>query len=324
VDLRWRIPESRDLEACARLLEGHQAYPAKALRSMIGTWRQLMRERAIKLAVVEDLDRPRARRLAGFGGSVFVSDATMSAERRGSEPYLTMRTLLGEPRRGSAIQRLAEIRRGNSGDGLNLLVVHYAEANSLSPDERHATRFKMLEAFLADHRGYKIKEILQEYWGEIELPFVLNGWGHVRTDHAKYFEKRGTPLPPEQRPHLIGLTRKEAAAQPGSVLAALFVPARPRFAFRVGEQDVLQRALFGATDLELSRSLEIAMPTVKSRWKSIYARVAGVAPEVISDDDNDAVTLFESRRGKEKRRRLLEYLRHHPEELRPCLVTKAR
>jgi hypothetical protein len=50
-------------------------------------------------------------------------------------------------------------------------------------------------------------------------------------------------------------------------------------------------------------------------WVSIYRRAEDYLPELISDplpSDTPA-----SGRGKEKRRRLLAYLRVHPEELRP-------
>jgi hypothetical protein len=55
-----------------------------------------------------------------------------------------------------------------------------------------SVRYKMRESFLAQHSGYQIKEILQEYWDEIELPFVLRGWGKLRTDYADHCA-RSTP-----------------------------------------------------------------------------------------------------------------------------------
>jgi len=58
-------------------------------------------------------------------------------------------------------------------------------------------------------------------------------------------------------------------------------------------QRLLVAALRGLTDDELSDDLMVSHSAVKNAWRSIYAR------------------------GKQKRQRLLAYLRERPEELRP-------
>lgn len=85
--------------------------------------------------------------------------------------------------------------------------------------------------------------------------------------------------------------------------------------FNRSEQRLLSCALPGATDEQLTEMLEVSLPAIKKMWISIYHRVENCLPELISDPlpgDTPA-----SGRGKEKRRRLLAYLREHPEELRP-------
>jgi hypothetical protein len=60
-------------------------------------------------------------------------------------------------------------------------------------------------------------------------------------------------------------------------------------------------------------------------WVSIYQRVEDCLPELIGDPLRS--DLPASGRGREKRRRLLAYLREHPEELRPVsrkLLANAR
>ncbi len=59
-------------------------------------------------------------------------------------------------------------------------------------------------------------------------------------------------------------------------------------------------------------------------WVSIYCRVEDYMPELICDPLQSDIPA--GGRGKEKRRRLLAYLRDHPEELRPVsrkLLSKA-
>jgi hypothetical protein len=57
--------------------------------------------------------------------------------------------------------------------------------------------------------------------------------------------------------------------------------------------------------------LGISLSTVKNVWRSIYSRSAAQPPVLFPKDAGW------SKRGKERRRRLLAYLREHPEELRP-------
>jgi len=318
MDLRYRPIEPRDCDVCLSLFRGRVSYPPDTLTHLTTFWNRLLADDAMLAAVIEDRDRSGASQVVALGTTVFVTDDYMREARSGNEPYVTARTIALELGGRSPILRPAAIRRANSGDGLNLLVLHYGEARErLSPEERIAVRYKMRDAFLAHHSGYQIKEILQEYWNEIELPFVLRGWGELRTDYADYFNRCGLALPPPDfRPHLIGLTRAEARAKPGDMAAPLFVCAPPRFFFSPSEQELLRCALDGKTDAQLARSVHLALPTVKGRWRQIYARVAVVSPELLGDS---ADILPERARGKEKRRPLLDYLRRHPEELRPHL-----
>ncbi len=69
------------------------------------------------------------------------------------------------------------------------------------------------------------------------------------------------------------------------------------------------------TNSALARELNVSLPTVKKMWLSIYDRVAARIPEWMAEDSQSAG----SKRGKEKKRRLLAYLQDHPEELRPVL-----
>ncbi len=86
----------------------------------------------------------------------------------------------------------------------------------------------------------------------------------------------------------------------------LFTP--PRFHFTLAEQDLLEHALLGDTDEKLSGALKIALITVKKRWEAIYHRVAIVEPRFFPP-----AGVREGRRGVEKRRRVLAFLRQHQE-----------
>ena len=91
----------------------------------------------------------------------------------------------------------------------------------------------------------------------------------------------------------------------------------PRFGFRPSEQRLLLTALRGGTDDELSNELGISLSGVKKSWLSIYDRVSGHLAGFSSNRDAMEGT---TERGKEKKQRLLNYLREHPEELRPAAL----
>jgi hypothetical protein len=118
-------------------------------------------------------------------------------------------------------------------------------------------------------------------------------------------------------PHYMGLTRDVAFSRPGSWVGFLFVREAPRFGFRTSEQRLLLAALQGGTDEDLADTLGISLSAVKKTWRSIYDRVTPRSPGLIPDQVPEELT---SERGKEKKQRLLAYLREHPEELRPAVL----
>jgi DNA-binding CsgD family transcriptional regulator len=89
-----------------------------------------------------------------------------------------------------------------------------------------------------------------------------------------------------------------------------------RLGFTRAEQQLLRQAILGYTDVELARRLEVALPTVKNRWRALYDRLGHIAPELVVEIDGSSNPAV---RGQEKRRRLVDYVRPHPEELRPGL-----
>jgi hypothetical protein len=65
-------------------------------------------------------------------------------------------------------------------------------------------------------------------------------------------------------------------------------------------------------DEEVAEALGVSGDAVKKIWRRIYERVAAVDHDLVSDVAECSTII----RGKEKRRRLVRYLRYHLEELR--------
>lgn len=316
-DLVARPMEERDFAVCVSMLTGRLAYADSLIAELPRAWLRLLEDQAMNASVFENRNDSEIPEILGFGVSVFVTDAWVAAAKKSAEPYLTARTVHSELHdSASPVLRPEDIERQPDAF-LGILILHYCETPSLEPDLARTLRYLAMQDFLAANRGYRIKEVIQEVWDEIDPAFLLNGWGKVRTGYEAYFTDRGESVPPPgQRPYLIGFTREEALREPGDLTAPLFTFIAPKFSFSPAEKRVIRQALLGRTDPELARELHVAVPTVKSHWRSIYNRVLRVDPALLGAVQCSGAEPRPTR-GKEKRRQLLEYIRRHPEELCP-------
>jgi DNA-binding CsgD family transcriptional regulator len=188
--------------------------------------------------------------------------------------------------------------------------------DGLPPEQVLALREKQNEALHLTLSGYRVKEVLAEQIGEENLQWMLDAGSRLRRDYSDCFGKGNVSEPESsRRPWLVGLTKEEAFAHPGSSIAGLFIFTAPRFHFSASQQVLLQHALMGETCEKLAVSLCLSPWTVKKRWHAIYERVADIDIELLPPPIADG--LHATSRGAERRRRLLWYLRQHPEELRP-------
>ena len=71
-------------------------------------------------------------------------------------------------------------------------------------------------------------------------------------------------------------------------------------------------ALFDESDTHLTERLEVSVHGLKKLWRGIYERIENKMPEFFGE----AGGADDGRRGPEKRRQVLAYVRQRPEELR--------
>src|SRR4030095_16460874 len=159
--------------------------------------------------------------------------------------------------------------------------------------------------------------------GMKRLQWMLDAGARLRRDYSNYFRKNRL-LEPEsyKRPYLVGLTKKDSFTHPGSTIAGLFINTPPRLCFNRSQRVLLRHALMGETCEQLAASLSLSTWTVKKRWHAIYDRVADVDGELLPPQVADGP--YATSRGAERRRHLLNYLRQHPEELRPFKAAPSR
>jgi len=315
VRLSFRTTEASDLEACVAINADRFLYNNEATARLIRLWGELLASRCAQSSVIEDEQRAPAR-IVGFGMSMFLNEKFAEELKRQPSPYVAREVLDRWSQGRSPLLAIEDVRRANGGQGLTLLGSHYGLAEGLTADEIINMVSYMAQAFVAIHRGLRVKEILIEALGPFALSRLLADGARLVTDHADFFRTRGIRPPlPEQHPYLTSSTREDTLGFESSPFGLVFLSyAPPRFHFSPLEQDLLLRALGGQTDEHLAHTLSLAVITVKKRWDSIYTRVETVAPNLFpSSKAGQSV----GSRGAEKRRHILNYLREHPEELRP-------
>ncbi len=304
MDLAYRPTGAADIEPCLCLVEDEYSDHPGMFPHTAGVYRRLLADGRLNSMVLEDRSRPPGQRFAAFGLSAFVSPEFLADVVREAHPDPAALVVALTQRGRSPILSLDEIRRANSGAGLSLLVLHYAEdVRRLTPEVLEAVHQRQPETFLYVHAGYRLREMVREVRDAQHIRSLQESGFYVRSECPGRW--------------LIGITRDEAREYPGRYAAAIFRYAPPCFYFKPHEQELLRRALLDETDEEIAAVLSLSLSAVKKRWAAVYDRAAAVAPALFSDSPVEERP--EARRGQEKRRPLLRYLRQHPEELRPAM-----
>ena len=318
INLIARKGTAEDIAECCAL---HGSVGAPYTKTSWGIlpemWRTLLSIGAMQLCLVANRARLVGSRIVSFSAVLFITDEFCVEARSKLPPYLglklTRQYLSGE----LPVLNREQIARANAGAGLNVIVCFEGSAHDgLLPEQVLAVRAKQSEALRLGLSGYRIKEFLAYPLGEEALQWMLNAGARLRRHYSNDFRNRTVFRSAFSQPRcLVGLTKKEALAYPGSSVAALFVYTPPRFLFSRSQRVLLRHALSGETCETLAASLSVSRWTVKKRWHAIYERVADVDSELLPP--SIAYGAHASSRGSERRRHLLNYLRQHLEEIRP-------
>jgi DNA-binding CsgD family transcriptional regulator len=306
-----------DVHECVEIVRAHPLLGPQygsGIKDLRSVWLSLLGREAFRAVVFEDAKVSHVRTV-GVGVSIFVSDAFFCDLKTPPlmwiGPEVTKRILCGN----SPLLSDNQVRQANVRGGLNLLTwVGAFNADHLQSTEGLSA---MIAAFVDEHRGFLLREIIAHAMTLENLEGAIRSGGlffnpvdghYVESLHMSLHEVFASP-------HVVGLTRELALARVGTWIGTLFVYQPPQFGFRPSEQRLLLAALQGGTDDDLARELGISLSGVKKTWGSIYGRVRLRSPGLIPDHVPAELT---SERGKEKKQRLLAYVREHPEELRPA------
>ncbi len=315
--LRHRPMRTADIAEVVEIIANHPAIGLRYGSALALLPAALARLLASETHITRVIIDSAAARICFVGIGAFVREDFLDELKRPPHfwigPELTRRIAHGE----SPLLTAREVRELNSRGGLSMVVW---EGCSRRGYEANGELVRcMMSLFIETHRGYLWKEIISpQHESPDHLLFVLSTGGRLWDPEAGGY----TAKPPENpadifsRPYVVGATREtEAGNWSASWVGALFDYHPPVLGLSRSEQRLATAALQVATDEQLAAILEISLSAVKKLWISIHQRAGDRIPELVSSSSPSGISA--DGRGKEKRRRLLAWLREHPQELRP-------
>ena len=316
--IRARPLQPKDVSKCVEIIAAHPILRHRyecILLDLEPVMVELIPLDAFGATVFEEVDNSSIR-LLGAGIATFVCDDFICQLKRAPKTWATPELVTRFKQGNSPVLSRQELRDANSDNGFNLFVWH--SGLSIVDVKRPEVASAMITTFFDLYRGYCIKEFCQqaETWHHF-LVARAAGCYVMRPSDGRYVDHYNrTEDNFEDAPLLLGMNGDVAKRAVGSWIAsALFCYEPPRIFFTRGQQRLLAVALTDATDQELAEKQGISNFAVKKLWREIYDRSSPFFPEWSSAQlgcEGPA-----EHRGKQKRHRLLAYLRDHPEEMRP-------
>ncbi len=281
------------------------------LISVAKEWVTLFKSGVLLTLAIEDTDKPPTKRMVAFGGGVFITDEYVKWLKTGATPYARWHAVNEMLDGSSQLLKKEDIGNANAGNGLNLLICYWRwGSNQLTPLEALNARTWLTEQFTWFHSGYNYKEVFVDGLGNDHLRRSQEAGFYLIADYAEYYAKNPPAPEPQYHPYILGIDREQAQEKDGSAICHTFLFTPPRFFFSEREREFLCHARLGKNDADLMNDLFLSLGMVKKRWVQIYEHIDKIDKSVLPQSTGN-------QRGQECKRVLLEYLRHHPEELRP-------
>jgi hypothetical protein len=270
-------------------------YDAHVWNSLPALVEDLMQRDLATFVIIESLPR-RVPHL--FGGISFIRPEYIAQSRAGPTTLknCVLRAAL-EKRNPFLSPR--EVGEANARGELHLMLLFgNFDAIDLAKIDQASFLRTSIEGFRFFVFGYSLCAI----WDEIASPHHV-----AELQQQGMLFDRQLPLAGGSTATLLRLTRDEALANPYAHFCTFFCPPKPRFAFSLGEQRLLEYALLDTPDDESAEKLHLSRDAIKKRWRSIYTKIDAADKNLPSDTAS----------GTARRRGVLHYLRKHLEELRP-------
>lgn len=306
--LHGRLLGHKDLSEAQAFVPAWLNLPEPVRAALPVIWTRLLGHPGFNADVIEDLNRPPGQRIVGLGMAIALDERWRQRMVQDPPPFAP--ALIYEELLDGRFQPPSDKELGRlSGLGeVTFLVLHYEQSltDLANPDTMELLALAM-GLFRQAHAGYRLQHLYQEGLGEQGAYLESMGF-RART-------QRNQAAPPTPLPELYGLSRDEASRLlPGSPVRDAFQFTPPRIGFSASERRLLRLAVTQLTDEQIGDELGISGHGIKKQWRAVHQRALDTMPQLFDDAVTQADT---GTRGPERRRSLLMYLRHHPEELRP-------
>jgi len=305
--LQGRLLGHADLQEARAFVPAWLRLPEAVQQALPALWTRLLGHSAFNADVIEDLRRPAGQRIVGVGMAIALDDAWR--RRLVDAPPPRAPACLYEALLSGTFQPPSdkELARLNGRGEVSFLVLHYEQLHTdLGNPDTLETLGVAMSLFRQAHAGYRLSHLFQE--GLAEQGAYLESMG---------FRARTCRSAPGDS-NLYGLSRDDAMRLlPGSPVRDAFQFTPPRCGFSGAERRLLRLAVTQLSDEAIGDELGISVHGIKKLWRSVHLRALDKLPQLFEDA---ATSTDNGTRGPERRRTLLQYLRQHPEELRPYQV----
>lgn len=312
--MTWRKLTKADLDILFEVYEAALGFEVVGKEKARQAWMALLNSFGFSGVVVEAdaSGKPQAR---GFGASIIVSNGFAEKNMTLLRPELNARLIAELLTHTGSVLSKAQIAEENAGEGINVLILcgRWTLADS-TPEDKAEVQMHLASYFIEKHVGYRFKRMFAEVCDEQDFEYATATKVYRVIPYSAADTSVSGIMLSEQKRALAVIELQDVRSLAGAILAPLFQSRRPTLGLRTTDQELLNIAVHGATDRELSYTLGVSLTAIKRRWEDVYERASQAGLEFGIDGQ---IRTDESRRGLQKRHHLLAYLRRHPEELRP-------
>jgi hypothetical protein len=303
--LRYRKSRREDIAECMLMLPDWLQLDEATRAALPGLHERIINDAAVYSMVMEDVALPAGERVQAWGLALALSPAWVTRLQLGGTPQPGLARQVYEALLSGSLVPMDDeaLGRVNASGELVFLAMHYLMrvcefdspySRALISIGNESMRFGM--------SGHNLKAI--HFENSVESNEVMRSAGFVPRDAVGVRDGL----------RLWGMTREEAQrTMPGSTARHLFESHPPRFRLSLNQRRLLWHALFDEDDEQLALALAVSEHGLKKLWRGIYERIA----ESVPDFFGDGTLTDDGKRGPEKRRQVLAYMRQRPEELRP-------
>jgi hypothetical protein len=314
MSVMYRLGGLNDLAACAALLKAEDCFqaPDHVWGWLEPCWRRALEAGQMHFMVFEDYSAASTKRLVSFFMTVMVTDQFVGRLKTGADAFAAQSLYTATGFDVRYVLDYRQIAKANAQHDLHLMMLHNPLPSGGLTEAAVANAMPLfLAGFHFEHGGYNLRSIVWEVYGELFCS-ALSTAGYKILNPATV-QPQGAAKDPQRRAILMGKFREDSSERSYSGSALLVLTRRtPRLGFTRHQQRLLRLALMEHADIELEGLLGVSRNAIKQTWRGIFEKArSGLGHLFDGLDDAD------EGRGLSLRRIVINYVRQHPEELRP-------